>query len=270
MSPQWRVVAASVKGPSHASTSRPNQDRELARRIGRDGTWVYAVADGAGSRSRADRGALLAVEAAAAAAERVFGARTPGEPEDWQGAVRIFAAESLALFDRAVAAEITALRQVSAESPQELWSSFATTLLAVVAAPPYFGYFTVGDCFLVVDREPGGPHLVVAAPDREHAGETVFLTSAQRESHVGRGVIVDSRIRGIALCSDGLCEGMLDVVQHADGRLQQRAPGEFSAYFDHFASPAVDDAELTRKLLSKEFAATSGDDKTIVMAVRTT
>ncbi|GAB3003632.1 protein phosphatase 2C domain-containing protein [Amycolatopsis acidiphila] len=270
MSPPWRVVAASVKGPSHAGTSRPNQDRKLVRRIGRGGAWVYAVADGAGSRSRADTGALLAVEAAAAAAERVFGARTPAEPEDWQGAVRAFAAESLGLFDHAVAAEVAALPETGGESPQQLRSSFATTLLAVVAAPPFFGYFSVGDCFLVVDREPGGPHLVVAAPDREHAGETVFLTSARREAHLGRGVIVDSRIRGVALCSDGLSEGMLDIVQHADGRLQQRAPGEFSAYFDHFASPAVDDAELARKLLSKEFAATSGDDKTIVLAVRTT
>jgi serine/threonine protein phosphatase PrpC len=268
--PQWRVISATAKGPGHASLHRPNQDREITRPVGDDGTWVYAVADGAGSRTRSDHGALLAVEAAATAAETVFSrSGAPATLSDWQVAVKSFVKECLDAFDRRVSAEVQGLRAVSGESADQLHGSFATTLLAVVAAPPYFAYLSVGDCFLVVDRDPGGPHLVVTAPEREHAGATVFLTSRNRGSDLSYGVIMDARIRGLALCTDGLCEGMLAIQQAADGRIHQLAPPEFRVYFDHFSSPAVDGAELTMKLLSKEFAATSSDDKTIVLAVRT-
>jgi hypothetical protein len=268
--PLWRVISATAKGPGHASVHRPNQDRELTRPVGTDGTWVYAVADGAGSRTRSDHGALLAVEAAATAAESVFGHGSPSSIDAWRVSVMSFAKECLDSFDRRVAAEVQGLRAVTSDSPDELRGSFATTLLTVVSAPPYFGYVSVGDCFLVVDRDPGGAHLVVTAPEREHAGTTVFLTSRNRGSYLNHGVIMDARIRGLALCTDGLCEGMLAIQQTSDGRIHQLAPPEFTVYFDHFSSPAVDGAELTMKLLSKEFAATSSDDKTIIMAVRTT
>jgi Protein phosphatase 2C len=267
--PLWRVVSATAKGPGHVSVHRPNQDREITRPIGDDGTWVYAVADGAGSRTRSDHGALLAVEAAATAAENVFGRGAPGTIDSWQVSIKSFVKECLDTFDRRVNAEVQGLRAVSSEPADQLRGSFATTLLAVVAAPPYFGFLSVGDCFLVVDRDPGGPHLVVTAPEREHAGATVFLTSRNRGTDLNYGVIMDARIRGLALCTDGLCEGMLAIQQTTDGRIHQLAPPEFSVYFDHFSSPAVDGAELTMKLLSKEFAATSSDDKTIVLAVRT-
>jgi hypothetical protein len=266
----WRVVSASAKGPGHASGHRPNQDREITRPIGKDGIWVYAVADGAGSRTRSDHGALLAVEAAATAAETVFGRGAPTTIDGWQVSVKSFVKECLDAFDRRVAAEVQGLRAVTSESADQVRGSFATTLLAVVSAPPYFGYVSVGDCFLVVDRDPGGPHLVVTAPEREHAGATVFLTSRNRGVHLNHGLIMDAHIRGLALCTDGLCEGMLAIQQSASGQIHQLAPPEFTVYFDHFSAPAVDGAELTMKLLSKEFAATSSDDKTIVLAVRTT
>jgi len=266
--PGWKVVSATTKGAGHSSLHRPNQDREITRAVGDGTTWVYAVADGAGSRARSDHGALLAVEAAATAADLVFGRGVPNSVDGWRTAAEKFAKESLDVFDRRVDSDVQGLRGLMREPAGELRASYATTLLAVVSAPPFFAYVNVGDCFLVVDRDPGGPFLVVTAPEREHAGETVFLTSRHRGAHVTHGVIMDARIRGVALCTDGLCEGMLANRQTPDGRLHSLAPPEFSAYFDYFSAPGPDDNDLATKIMSREFAETSGDDKTIVMAVR--
>jgi hypothetical protein len=264
----WKVVSATTKGAGHSSLHRPNQDREITRALADGTTWVYAVADGAGSRARSDHGALLAVEAAATAADLVFGRGVPDSVDGWRAAATKFAKESLDVFDRRVDSDVQGLRGLMREPTGELRASYATTLLAVVSAPPFFAYVNVGDCFLVVDRDPGGPFLVVTAPEREHAGETVFLTSRHRGAHVTHGVIMDARIRGVALCTDGLGEGMLANRQTPDGRLHSLAPPEFSAYFDYFGAPGTDDSDLAAKIMSKEFAETSGDDKTIVMAVR--
>jgi hypothetical protein len=266
---RWRLIAATAEGPAHTSLDKPNQDRQLIAQIGLMGTWVFAVADGAGSRARSGDGAQFAVEAAQGAAEQVFGRGAPRSADDWPGAVRKFAELSLKMFDAALDSHVRAEARPLGGSPDGLRSSYATTLLAVISAPPFFGYLSVGDCFLVVDRDPGGPHLVVTAPEREHAGETVFLTSRHRDEHLTHGVLMDARIRGVALCTDGLCEGMLAVRQAANGRLFSLAPPEFSVYFDHFGAPGTDAGDLTRKIESKEFAETSGDDKTIVLAVRT-
>jgi hypothetical protein len=272
--PRWRLISATAEGPSHTSLNQPNQDRQLIQQIGHNGTWVFAVADGAGSRARSGDGATIAVEAAAAAAEQVFGHGVPTTAGDWLPAVRKFAEICLKTFDARVDAFVRAQARGTqarrtGESPDGSRPSYATTLLAVVSAPPFFGYLNVGDCFLVVDRDPGGPHLVLTAPEREHAGETVFMTSRRRDEHLTHGVVMDARIRGLALCTDGLCEGMLTVRQAANGRLHSLAPPEFSVYFDHFGAPGADAGELTRKIESREFAETSGDDKTIVLAVRT-
>lgn len=264
----WRITAASVIGAGHVRGKLPNQDRWLAEPVG-PGVQLLTVADGAGSRSRAELGAEFAVTAAHRAAAAVFGVGQPATLAYWRLATARFAKACLSEFDRLVGDEMRQLRrQESDAAEEELWRSFGTTLLAVVTAPPYVCFVNVGDCFLVVDRDPGGPHLIVAPPEREHAGGTVFLTSRGRDRHLSYGVVVDDRIRGLAVCSDGVSEGMLATQTAVDGRLQHRAPAEFGSYFAHFGNPSTTSAELDAKLRSPEFAATSNDDKTIVMAVR--
>jgi hypothetical protein len=259
----WRITAASVIGAGHVRGNLPNQDRWLAEAVG-PGIQLLTVADGAGSRSRAEYGAEFAVTAAHRAAIEVFGAGAPTTLAAWRMAAGRFATGCLREFDLRV---VDAMRRIDG-AEDELWSSFGTTLLAAVVAPPYLCFVSVGDCFLVVDRDPGGPHLLVAPQEREHAGGTVFLTSRARDRHLTRGVLVDDRIRGVAVCSDGVSEGMLDLRTAPDGRLQPRAPADFGTYFTHFGNPRSSSAELVAKLESPEFAATSNDDKTIVMAVR--
>ncbi len=264
----WRITVASVIGPGHVRSGLPNQDRWLVHPIGTH-CCLYAVADGAGSRGRSGEGAEFAVLAASKAAETTFGSGPhPDGIDDWLRAMRTFRMLCVQRFDRSV--DEAAARTHAAGGPpvSQLRREFATTLLAVIAAPPYFGYLSVGDCFLVVDHHLGGPGLVVSAPEREHAGATTFLTSGHRDESLSTGVLLDDRISALALCSDGVAEGLLSARMEADGKLHYQAPPAFRAYFDTFADERVDSGELAAKLASAEFAATSGDDKTIVMAVR--
>ncbi|WP_174188543.1 PP2C family serine/threonine-protein phosphatase [Nocardia barduliensis] len=264
----WTAVTSTVTGPGHVRSGLPNQDRKLVRSIN-PRCCLFAVADGAGSYRRSDQGAELAVGAAWDAAEHVFGAGMPNGLGGWSAALRDFQSECLERFDRGVF-ELT--RRVLAEHPDEpeteIRASFATTLLAVVAQPPYFLYVSVGDCFLVVHRDPGGPRLVVTASPRENVGATTFLTSGNRNQHIQSHVIVDDRITAMAVCSDGLAEGMLTVAGTPNGDLHYQAPPEFRKYFDYFGRHAAADGELEAYLKSAQFAATSTDDKTVVLAVR--
>jgi Protein phosphatase 2C len=266
--PAWRIVPASVAGPSHARLALVNQDHWGAQELGAS-RWLLAVADGAGSRERAQHGSLLAIEAAESAAKICFGSAPVGSFGEWENKLAAFAESCQQFFDRAVdgAARQLFTRTPSAPSADELRREYATTLLAVIADPPYFGIFGIGDGFLIVHRSPGGPHLVVAPPDREHRGGTAFLTSERRAEFLVRSIICDPSIQGLALCTDGLIEGVLAQRAAPDGRRFLVAPREFATYFEYFANPDVNPDDLARKLQGKDFAQTSNDDKTMLMAM---
>jgi hypothetical protein len=254
--PGWRIVSASVTGSAHTDNGIENQDAYACRPL--DDGFVLAVADGAGSRRRAATGARLAVDAACVAAERCLDAAPAGAA----GAPR-FATTTLALFDAALAA-LTAAD--GAGSPAD----YATTLLALVARPPRYLYLSVGDGFLVVAHEGGGAHLVVPPADEPvgDLGSAVFLTSPDRAGDVRSGLIVDTAVHGVALCTDGLIEAVLAADQWPDGRQRLRAPDDFDRYLTMFGPARAEATELTRRLQSPEVAATSVDDKTMVLAVR--
>jgi hypothetical protein len=264
----WRVISASVAGPNHTSLGIENQDN-LRQGVVGDGVHLLAVADGAGSQPRSAHGSRLSVDAAWEAADQVF-ATAPRSLADWHAAADRYAAACLQQFDELVERAITPLRArpTATGVSRVARAEFATTLLAVVADPPFYAYVCVGDGFLVMQRAPGGSHLVIPPPSaRATANETVFMTSAGRRHDLRSGLIVDTGAYGIALCTDGLIDGLLDVGGGPDGLAQPCAPPDFDAYFAAFRAPGVDGSELSRKLQSKEFAASSGDDKTMLMAV---
>lgn len=267
----WRIVPASTIGPNHVKLGAQNQDAMKCEPLP-SGAQVLAVADGAGSQPRSALGALFAVEAAADAGQEIFGGRLPGTADEWRAAAARYAELCVAWFDQRVESAVEDInRQAVARgtSAKAARAQFATTVLAVVMAPPWFCCVSVGDGFVVVGRDPGGAHLVVPPPvDRGDAGQTVFLTSSGREAWLRREVLYDPAVYGIALCTDGLIEGLLDYDHGPNGDLLPMAPASFTGYFRYFANPANDANELTRKLLSQEFAGTSGDDKTMILAVR--
>lgn len=267
---KFRFVVASVTGQNHLRVGQQNQDRQMVKVLG-NGIHVAAVADGAGSRSRSDLGAQIAVDTAISVADTHFEADIPETRSGWMSAVATYGRACAGSFDERLAEEIVLLKEESNEldSEEDFRNSFATTLLAVVALPPWYGYISVGDCFFVVNREPGGAHLIWPSDEaREHAGSTVFMTSHGRDRNLATGIVEDPYIKGFALCSDGLYEGMLVTRQTATGGLRFAAPTDFSRYFDFFADDRIGQHELEQKLASSDFAATSGDDKTMVMAVR--
>lgn len=188
----------------------------------------FVLAVAHGCRSALD--AWLAVAAARDAARAVL-AGPPAARPAWPGLARDYAAAVLGTVDPA-----------------------ATALLALVARPPRYLYLSTGDCFLVVEHRRGGAHLI-APPD----GTT-------NPGHAG--VIDDARITGVAAATGGLRDGMLGADRAADGSHRLLAPADFTGYLRAFATPGAGPADLRRRFESDAFAATSADDKTIVLAAR--
>ncbi|GAA0460257.1 hypothetical protein Ade02nite_14490 [Paractinoplanes deccanensis] len=252
----WRVVPVSVTGPEHLRQGTENQDAFAHLRLG--DLTVLAVADGAGSAARSATGARLAVEAACDAASLLDGP-DPGRSGRSAGARR-YAGRVLGLFDRR-------LDRLIDETGGER-GDYATTLLAVVARPPAYVFLAVGDSFLVVEHRGAGPHLLVPPDNGASRGSTVFLTSAGRDAAVRCGLIEDPEITGLALCSDGVLDAVLAAGRDAGGGPSLLAPADFTAYLHMFADRAARPAALSDRLQSPDFTASSGDDKTMVLAVR--
>ncbi|GAA3249526.1 protein phosphatase 2C domain-containing protein [Dactylosporangium siamense] len=256
--PGWRIVPASVAGPDHLATGAENQDALAYRRLG-DG-FVLAVADGAGSSSRASTGSRLAVESACDVAADLFTV-APAGSEVWMATAARYVASLLRLFDQRIdgLAGGFAVR-----------ADYATTITCVVAHPPDYLFASLGDGFGVIVRDRGGAHLVMrpddAGPDD---GAAVFLTSAARREAVQVCLVHDPAVGGVALCTDGLIEALLAADLAPGGGRRLLAPAEFERYFTAFGADRHDAGILSDQLQSEEFAATSRDDKTMLLAVRT-
>jgi hypothetical protein len=262
----WRIISATTQGAGHVRSGQPNQDCCDSLTLS-CGVQVIAVADGAGSRSRSDRGARLAVDGALAATKRRFAALPDAvDKEGWRTAADEWARDCVREFEDRLANEIAELAQ---PADPEVRGSYATTLMAVAWRSPWYAMFAVGDCFLVVDRAPGGSYLIWPTDFRDNAGVTVFMTSASRDEEIRTDVLMDPHLRGLALCSDGLAEATLTVRPTSDGGHRFVVPRDFTQYFDVFAAAANDDAVLQQRITSPAIAGTSSDDKTMVIAVRT-
>ncbi|WP_328322878.1 protein phosphatase 2C domain-containing protein [Kribbella sp. NBC_00382] len=263
--PHWRIVGASVPGSRHAAVAQVNQDSWLYRQV-TDETFVLAVADGAGSRPRSAVGSRLAVEAAFASACAVLPLRAPEQRQDYVELAGRWASGCRTAFTRATEATAGALSAGHRDGATS--DDFATTLLAVLAMPPWYCYLTVGDCFAVVYRRPDGPRLVVPPLMTGSRGVTRFLTTPESATKMSFGVIDEPSLSGLALCSDGLIEATLDVARSADGGLCYLAPADFSGFFEAGIDIDWTGTDLAAGLASPEYAAASGDDMTMVLAVR--
>lgn len=261
--PGWFV--ASATGGNHLAQGLPNQDRGLGRELA-SGALVFSVADGAGSRPRSACGAQFAVEACVRAADEVFGAGLLGnEYHVWLDAARVFARRCLHGYDEEVYHHARVVPVSDRPGVLPDWA-YGCTLLSVVAAPPWFAVVSIGDGFLVVNRDSEGPRLLLPPPmDREHSGITHFLSSSDREKHLVVLALRDPQVSGVALCTDGLAEGVLRFAPGAGGPLPY-VPPEFGEYFRFVASTEGSQDGLTSKLAGPDFAVTSGDDKTMVIA----
>ncbi|GAA2902800.1 hypothetical protein GCM10010472_71260 [Pseudonocardia halophobica] len=211
---------------------------------------------------------MLAVRSGIEAARSVFGTSLPTDAVGWRRACGCLRTTVLDNFDGNLSMRIEQDRRNEGLGREQIkLGDYASTLLAVVSAPPWLAYIAVGDCFLVVDRRPGGAFLLSPVAEvREHGGATVFMTSDSRQEHCSTGLVWDAGIRGIALATDGLYEALLTYRRDADDVLWYTAPKDFVRYFDHFASAGGD--ELASVLASDPFVKSSGDDKTMIIMVQ--
>lgn len=237
----WRLLGGSVTGSLHRRLGRGCDDAFGWHAD--DTVVVAATADGAGSRPGTSAfGAFTAVSAVLAAA------RQP-DVQDIDGVLE-------RLFHAALSAVDVAAGELGVV-PDLL----ATTLSVAVIAGPRLAVGQVGDGIAV--RGAGETVEAVAVGDRgEHVNETVFLTTpGALTDHLRTFSTSADAVDALALTTDGLRYQVLDDL--AAGR--PFAPFFRAAWEYARRSDATQDAVTT---FLDEIDDQSGDDKTLVLAVR--
>lgn len=231
----WRLLGGTVPGSLHRRQGRGGDDA-FGWHVD-DALVVAVTADGAGSRAGTSAyGAFTAVAAVLAAAGQ--------EPEvEW-------------LFEAALSAVEEAADGLGV-APDLL----ATTLSVVVVAGACVAVGQVGDGIAV--HGAGDAVEAVAVGERsEHVNETVFLTTPGALSdHLRTFCTSADAVDALALTTDGLRYQVLDDVQAG----RPFAPFFQAAWAYARRADATPDA-VTAFL--DEIEDQSGDDKTLVLAVR--
>lgn len=189
-----RIVAASLRGRSHAQEGKPRDD---AFRFATTHGWqVLAVSDGAGSACYSREGARLACEkAVAVCCERLD---NESYRDDFEAHIKALSAtpdetdkrkpvgDSLyTLLCHAANQARQAIAQEAALQGKETRTYAATLLLCVAKHFPFgwfVGSFWVGDGAISLYRRDTTPHTVylMGEPDEgEYGGQTRFLTMSE-------------------------------------------------------------------------------------------
>lgn len=244
----WQVVGASVRGPDHEREGSPGQDAWTRGAFAGRGACV-CLCDGAGSAPHAEVGARVVATAVVAALAEV-----PASGSAMTETLRSACATGRAALLRA-AADL-------AVGPAAL----ACTLVAVVCMDEWVAVAHLGDGAVVGRRAGSGELVVLSAPDRgEYVNETWFVTSAAWQTHLRIGV--HDGISALCVFTDGCQEASL----MRDDRGSPFAPF-FAPLFDFTAEitdTEVADAEVLQLLAGAAMRGSSGDDKTLAIAWRT-
>src|SRR5262249_12768564 len=153
-----RVIAASVRGASHAKAGQPCQDAHAHATLP-GGLLVAAIADGAGSAAFAAEAAALAVRSAV---ETIQGRER--EPPFEGGALRAALCGALRVARLALEREAEERRVATRE--------FATTLIVLLAGPAWAAAAQVGDGAAIVGTADGELRALTTPPDGEYINET--------------------------------------------------------------------------------------------------
>ncbi len=256
MSEEWKVISASVTGTSHHKVGLPCQDA-LSYQLPDPARLIVAVADGAGSAPRSQKGARIAAQEAAEYLGGFLREWVPGDRAAWEEQIR-------ETYRRARDAVRAAADQESAPV-----RDYATTLTIAVADQNWLVTGQIGDCIVVAETE-AGELITVAAPQKgEYANETNFLTMDAalqkldaRTLQLGEDI---AQLHALAVFSDGLTRLALSLPDE-----QPHAPF-FKPVLTFVAG--VEDAEqasaqLAEFLDSERINLRTDDDKTLLLAVR--
>ncbi len=171
----WRAKAGSSEGVNHRKHGIPCQDYvcyDFIREI-----VIGAVADGAGSASRAEKGSQITVEVATKYLK------------DWVqsqdkrlATIGVWAREDVEqvfsrVFSVVLEKVVAALQAEVAQSGYRL-KDYACTLLLFIAAPNWIATMQLGDGFIVVKLRHDDYRLLFQPDKGEFANETTFVTSS--------------------------------------------------------------------------------------------
>jgi hypothetical protein len=239
----WKVVAASVAGRSHVEHDRPCEDASGYE--SRSALVCLVVADGAGTRSRAQSGAETVVSWVRRLAREQAELGTIVDLREW-------------VIDAFRQAREQLRELASAEHAQI--GDYATTLAIAVITEQTLCVGQIGDTIVVIGR--AGRYETCCPPSRfEYANETAFLTSADYEKNIRISQCDAREIDDVVLSTDGLRFQIVD-------NLKTYAP--YVPFFQDVAAytrkPDVDSAAVRDFL--RAIRDQSGDDKSIVIAVR--
>lgn len=246
----WRFAQALATGRAHVKVGLPCQDR-VACTVLADGTLLAAVADGAGSAAKGERGAEIAVHTLI---EEVRQAAALGRT-DLETVLR----EAAARCQKAVVAE--AIGQGFDRR------DLASTLLAVAIGPDSGAALQLGDGVIVVSNGGDGWGWVFWPQRGEYANTTYFLTDADAMERICvepfSGKVVD-----VALMTDGL----EPLVVHYGSR------SVHEPFFNGIFQPLHEakglgesihtSASLETFLASERVAVRTDDDLSLVLATR--
>jgi hypothetical protein len=243
----WATLGESVTGTSHQGRNTPCQDAFRFRSFGPSDDWiVLAVADGAGSASRSDVGAILACD------EFV---RRVGD----SGVELLFNREGMTSLFSEVRSAINAEAARLEVPAREL----ACTALLAILGPEMAAFAQVGDGAIVL--AVGEEYCTVFWPEpAEYANATDFLTD-DRLPDTLQFETMSRPVSEIAVLTDGLQRLALDY--------SNRSPYTpfFRPLFLSFRT-ATDTSSLTDQfrafLDSPRVNARTDDDKTLVLAIR--
>ena len=249
MSRTWNFVASSVKGTSHEKLGTPCQDAHDA--VIAEGLLIGAIADGAGSVSRADTASMLAVETAINHLQQVV-ARCPVELD---GEI-IKTALADAIGSARLALESEANRQ-SLELRE-----FSTTLILFVASADWIVASQIGDGAIIILSEEDQLLSVTRPPVGEYANEVTFLTSETWKDSLQNASLA-CRMRCVAAFSDGLQRLAL---KFPDGEPYRPFFGPLFSLVAAETDACDSRAQLESFLSSPRINARTDDDKTLLLA----
>lgn len=244
----WKLAAAAATGVSHLKTGTPCQDRHAFLVDG--DTLVIAVSDGAGSASRAEDGAQLAVDTALAH----LAACLPHAELAWDDIVLQAA--------RNARQAVIDLANREGLAPRE----FACTLLLLALSASEGAVLQIGDG-LIAYRDSDAWGWFFWPQKGQYANTTNFLIEDDAEAKFER-VAVRDRITEVAVMSDGLENIALHLATlsiHEPFLEAVLAPLRASS--DTGLSLRVSLA-LEGFLTSERIASRTDDDLTLVLAAR--
>ena len=183
-----RLIAASVRGRSHAHVGSPRDDDFYIHHSAISGWNILAVADGAGSCQFSRRGSQIAVKYAVEALSKQLESDVgqtlldnyPKTEEERTDQEKLKTLQN-ALYDTLVKAAYAACEEINkqANDDSESVKDFSTTLLLAAHKKTEQGHFVisfwVGDGAIALYQENGDCILMGEPDGGEYAGQTRFL-----------------------------------------------------------------------------------------------